>query len=436
MARERVRLEPVVKAAVMVIPALQAAGMLLVAREIHGRVPPTAIFALPLAYAYPFQFGFVNFSLSVAFAFLLFALWLRLTRHRQWRLRAAIFIPASFLLWLTHTYGWGLFGLMVGGTELVRRREEGQGWLMAAVLAGLTGLMLAGPAILVLNAGSTATGPNTGHWFQFSTKLDYVTAVFRDRWGWFDAAALIAIGLVLIRACVRPDYRFDRRLGLIALLFIAAFLLMPRVFLYSAYADMRLVPVMLAACILAIKPVIDTKLARRLALTGLAILLVRVAGLTISTTAYDQSWTQTAAAIDHIPRHARVLALVGRTCAQPWNAAKLEHVPALAIVRRHAFLNDQWALSTAQLLQVTKKDAPGFAEDPSQMAVDKSCPHPEWRQIDKTLARFPRAAFDYVWMIAPPKFDPAGLKGLERKWTNGRDSLYRVLPAEKPKPDL
>ncbi|MGJ3628676.1 hypothetical protein AB5I41_20395 [Sphingomonas sp. MMS24-JH45] len=35
------------------------------AREVHGRVPPTALFALPLAYGYPFQFGFVNFALSM-----------------------------------------------------------------------------------------------------------------------------------------------------------------------------------------------------------------------------------------------------------------------------------------------------------------------------------------------------------------------------------
>ncbi|MFO3796683.1 MAG: S1C family serine protease, partial [Anaerolineales bacterium] len=39
--------------------------LLWIAREVHGRIPPTALFALPLAYSYPFQFGFVNFALSI-----------------------------------------------------------------------------------------------------------------------------------------------------------------------------------------------------------------------------------------------------------------------------------------------------------------------------------------------------------------------------------
>ena len=49
----------------------------------HGRIPPTAFFALPFIYGYPFLFGFVNFALSVALAFLAFGLWLRLGRLGQ-----------------------------------------------------------------------------------------------------------------------------------------------------------------------------------------------------------------------------------------------------------------------------------------------------------------------------------------------------------------
>jgi hypothetical protein len=420
-------LETTVKALVMAVPVLQAAGLLLVAREVHGRVPPTALFALPLTYAYPFQFGFVNFSLSVGLALLLFALWLRVTRNGQWRLRAAIFVPASFLLWLTHTYGWGLFGLMVGGSELMRHRQAGTGWLQSIIRAAQSGAMLAGPIIPILMAGSSTEGQNTGNWFQWQIKIAYFASVFRDRWRWFDLGSLVVVGIVLIHAWQRPDYRWNGRLGLVALLFATAFILMPRVLLYSAYADMRLVPMVLAMAIIAISPVANAPLGRRIAVTGLAFFVIRLVALTASTTLYDQSWRRATAALDHVPRHARVLALVGRACAEPWNPHKLEHVAGLAVVRRHAFVNDQWAFSTAQLLRVTKADAPDFAEDPSQMVMGKSCGKGNWGQIDSALGRFPRAAFDYVWMIAPPEFDKTKLTGLEREWTNGRDSLYRVV---------
>ena len=69
-------LEPAVKLIVLLIPPMTAAGFLWFAREVHGREPPTAFFALPFIYGYPFLFGFVNFTLSVALAFLAFGLWL------------------------------------------------------------------------------------------------------------------------------------------------------------------------------------------------------------------------------------------------------------------------------------------------------------------------------------------------------------------------
>ena len=40
-------LEPAVKLIIVTIPPLTAAGFLWVAKEVHGRIPPTAFFAIP-----------------------------------------------------------------------------------------------------------------------------------------------------------------------------------------------------------------------------------------------------------------------------------------------------------------------------------------------------------------------------------------------------
>src|SRR3546814_7395813 len=71
-------IELAVKLIVMTIPALTVSGLLWVAREVHGRVPATALFALPIAYSYPFHFGFANLALSMALALNAYAFWLRL----------------------------------------------------------------------------------------------------------------------------------------------------------------------------------------------------------------------------------------------------------------------------------------------------------------------------------------------------------------------
>src|SRR4051794_26939125 len=75
-----VGLEPAVKLIMLAIPPLTVAGMLWVAHEVHGRIPPTAFFALPFAFGQPFLFGFANYTLAMALALLAFALWLRLGR--------------------------------------------------------------------------------------------------------------------------------------------------------------------------------------------------------------------------------------------------------------------------------------------------------------------------------------------------------------------
>ena len=81
-------LEVAVKMIAMSIPPMTVAGLLWVAREVHNRLPPTALFALPFALGHPFLFGFVNFTLSIALALLAFGLWLRLAKLGRLRLRA------------------------------------------------------------------------------------------------------------------------------------------------------------------------------------------------------------------------------------------------------------------------------------------------------------------------------------------------------------
>lgn len=118
-------LEPGAKVAVILIPVLTTLGLLLMAREVHGRIPATAFFAIPFVYGYPFNFGFINFSLSMAFALLAFALWLRV-RAKPRSIRALIFVPLSCAIWLTHAFGWGALGLLVWSAELIRARASGR----------------------------------------------------------------------------------------------------------------------------------------------------------------------------------------------------------------------------------------------------------------------------------------------------------------------
>ena len=176
-------LEPAVRLIVLLIPPMTVAGFLWVAREVHGRVPPTAYLAIPFAYGHPFLFGFVNFALSMAFAFLAFGLWLRLGRLGRTRLRAGLFVPISVIVFFTHTYGWGALGLMCFSAEAVRQHDRGVNWFRAGVNAGMQAFVMALPVlVMVIWRSETHGSGSTADWFNWQAKMIWLKTALRDRW--------------------------------------------------------------------------------------------------------------------------------------------------------------------------------------------------------------------------------------------------------------
>jgi hypothetical protein len=437
-------LELGVKLIMIAIPPLTVTGLLWIAREVHGRIPATALFALPLAYSYPFHFGFANFALSMAFALNAFGLWLRLARLGRIRLRAILFVPLSLLLWVCHTYGWGLLGVLAFSSELIRhhdRRERGKGfvnaWVKPWILAGIHCLPLAPPALLMVLWRSGHVSGQTGNWFNWRAKIMWVTMTFRDRWQLFDIASMGVLYLVLLKGVRDPNIQYSRNLGLSALFLTAVYILLPRVVFGSAYADMRLVPFALAIAIIALRPRtgIPLRNAGLIAIAGMVFFTGRIAATTASLYLYDKTYKEELAALDHLPIGARLVTFVGETCFNEWTVTRLQHFPGLALERRMAYANDQWSMVGGQLLLVRYRAAQRFAHDPSEIVTAAQCPREWWSPLARALVRFPRDAFDYVWIIQPPKVDPELMQGLVPIWRHGTSGLYRI-DHDVPAPDV
>ncbi|HWK35039.1 hypothetical protein [Sphingomonas sp.] len=428
-------LELAVKLIVLAIPPMIAVGFLWIAREVHGRIPATALFALPLAYSYPFHFGFVNFALSMALALNAFALWLRMARTGHLTLRAVVFVPIAAVIWLAHTYGWGTLGVLCFSAELIRQHDlrrdrDGflQRWAVPWVHAGIACLPLAPPALLMVLWRSGHVSGQTGDWLNWRAKVMWVTMILRDRWIGFDVASVAVLFMVLFKGLRDPAIQYSRNLSLSALFLIAVFVLLPRIVFGSAYADMRLAPFMLGIALIALrpKPGVSTRAAMTLAIAGLAFFLVRIGGTTISFWMYDRVYDRELKALDHVPVGARLVSFVGETCNNEWKMTRLQHLPGLAMVRRLAYTNDQWSMPGAQLLTVRYRAAIPFSHDPSQIVTSVKCSREWWRPVGVSLARFPRKAFDYVWVIRPPAYDKRLEAGLVPVWRDGNSALFKV----------
>lgn len=431
-------LERAVKLIVMATPVLTATGLLWIAREVHGRIPATALFALPIVYSFPFHFGFVNFALSMALALNAFALWLRLARQGRLRLRAVLFVPIGLVLWVCHTYGWGLLGVLAFAGELIRQWDRhpalADKW-KAPFWAGIHCLSLFPPALLMLLWRSGGhVGGQTGDWFNWRAKMLWITMIFRDRWELFDMATLAVTFLVLLKGVRDPGIQYSRHLTISALFLVAVFVLLPRIVFGSAYADMRLAPFALGIALLALRPRpgVPARHAALMAAAGLAFFGGRIAATTYSFWLYDQSYDRELAALDRLPTGARLVTFIGETCRNEWMMSRLEHLPGIALSRRLAYANDQWSMAGAQLLTVRLQGAPGFNHDPSQIVTDVKCAREWWRPIAVSLARFPRQTFDYVWVVQPPAYDKRLEQGLVPVWRRGTSALFRVDDSGQP----
>ncbi len=419
-------IEPAAKLVVALIPPITAAGFLLVAREAHRTLPPTAAFALPLALGYPFQFGFVNFALSMGLAFCAFGLWLRMARRGQTRARAWLFVAVAMLVWLAHAFGWAVLSLLCLGAALVARHAERRGIARTLWRAGIDCLPLAVPLLLMLAWRNGGTGASSG-FFDWHGKYGWLQSALRDHWKPLDGDSAELL-VVLVGLGVVGLFRFDRTLLVATALLTVAYCALPQVLLGSHYADMRLAPYLFASALLALAPRRGAShgVSTAIAVAAALFWAVRIGATTASLYLHGLDYDRQLAAIDHIPIGARVYALVAPPCNRDWDGARFDHLPSLAIVRKSAFTNDQWAEPGGQLLTVKPFLPADFSVSPSQLVRLPNCVRPEPLLGDR-LAAFPRRLFDMVWLVGVPPAERPRDPGLQPVWQSADGALYRIV---------
>lgn len=401
-------IEAAAKASVILIVTASAAGFLGVAKQVHGRVPATAFFALPLIYNYSLMFGFVNYCLSAAIAFLGFWLWIKLTVSDRWLLRSLAFLAVAMLAWFAHAIGWIMLGTMCGAWMLHRYLSAENPLPRAFVRTVLTCLPLCLPAVVQL------TSPAGGE-LQVSDILNlrmlaqWVIMLVRDRWLVWDILSafvlLAVVGLSLIRF---GGLRLNPQLGWPALALLLLFVFGPRsVNVGSDFVNSRLFAFACAVAILGI----DTSGVRRdleriLATAAIAFLTLRLAGHTISFAAYDRLFEEQLQALDSIPEGSRVAAFSGVPCRSSlanWYSPRLKHLSGMAVIRKESFVNSIWTVPGLHVLQVHYPEAGRFQSDPSGIVNPTDCPGSWVRTLNDSLRELPMHAFDRVWLLDIPR---------------------------------
>ncbi|MFT9099659.1 MAG: hypothetical protein ABF461_06340 [Zymomonas mobilis subsp. pomaceae] len=423
-------LETGFKIGVIGMVLLTATGLLAISKVVHGKIPPTAAFALPFIYSFPFQFGFLNYCLSMALAFNAFALWLYWGKTHYAVLRAILFIPIGIIIWLCHSYGWGVLGLLCFSAELSNNyasaRRQRKTYIRSFFQAGLDTFLamlpLLPPILLMILWRSGHVSEGNGDWFRFDLKMQWLIFALRDRWQLFDILSIAIAVLVLLIG----RFHLARPLGLACLILSVAFICLPRILLSAAFADMRLAPYLFALALIGLKAPVNRNFARIAAIAALLFFLSRMVATTISFWLYDQAYQQQLTALNYIKPGSRVIAMVETPCLMSWYSNHMSHLPAMATVRKDAFTNSEWAIAGQQLLTIHFPEAGHFTHDPSQSLYPRRCRFRGSADLDTTVHYFPRSAFDYFWLIdIPPNAWPHA-KGLIPVWSARNGILYKV----------
>jgi hypothetical protein len=288
------------------------------------------------------------------------------------------------------------------------------------------------PILIMLIWRSETHGGQTHGWFEWKLKWTWIQSALRDRWMWFDIGSLIAAVAIFLYAIANRIFgrtlSLSRNLAFSAIVLAVSFVLIPRIVFGSAYADMRLVPYLMAVGLLAIRfrSAPNGTTAQALAALGLLFFATRTAANTMSLAIAGQDQKAKLQAIDHMTPGARVITLTGMTCRAYWPLLRNSHLGAMVIVRRDGFSNDQWLLEGVNLLDLKYRAAGYFAADPSQLVRPNGCRDALHRTISESLNALPRNDFDFLWLIDVPPHDPADVAGLQEVWRGPGSILYRL----------
>jgi hypothetical protein len=324
---------------------LMSGGAAVLHRVLFGKWSAWPLLAFLLLYDATLLWGLINYLFGLGISLFALALWIAL-RSRP-RLRLALGAAFALVLFFAHLLAFGLYGVMVIGYEagavfrLRLRPVRAMGTLILAAAPFLP------PAAIYLMLTPKA---GDGHisYLPISYKITSFFGIFGISSLPFDltcfAIAVVATSFVFWQRWVRLHPAMVVPLGLLLL----TYLIMPDELATASGADRR-IPQLLAFLLVAgsrwTAPL--TAAARAFAGAALFLFFVRLSVLGGTWLESDRLYSQLLPALDALPAGSRAAVAIPSD-AGLFPPPPLLHFPALAVVRRDAFVPTLFAFPSQQ----------------------------------------------------------------------------------------
>jgi hypothetical protein len=396
--------------------ALVASGVCVLNRALFGRWSLVCVAALPFLYNRIFLLGYMNYWFGVGLALWASAAWIAL-RERPWPLRLLASTAFATVLFFSHLFAAGIYGMILLAFELSRlraRRAAPLGARLADFVA--TGVPFL-PFIPLLLASPTLGLAGANQW-SLPAKLEGLYFAIDTYSDPIDFALVAGVAAVLAWTAVRGELRMHPAGWVLIGLGAVVYLAMPNVLFDTYVADERLP----AAFVLVAVPFMSWRGAGVISRPVVTLLLIALLAARVAEVA--TTWARLAHQSADVRASTRLIArgsrvLVGSSDQLADNEARdfaLAHAACLAIIERSAFVANAFVFPGKQIMEA----------------------RPAYRRIAE-LVDGDLPTIDQLKTAIATTAEPEGTGEYWRQWPRNFDYLYVMYTGAdeaNPFPDL
>ena len=368
----------------------------------HGKLSLWPLVSVLFAYNFVFYMGWLNYLLGINLTLICAALWLKL---RRWPIRKSmpLFAALSTILYFTHLYALGVYGLIVLGFEIshyTERRREGisipdRAYVVAfsQFLAPLV-LFVAFSPTFHLNLTSIQAGGLIG-------KIAGLYAVLDTGHPNIDLSTFGAMVAALLSGTVLKSFTLEHRAAAPFWLLTTSFLLMPAVLFGSGFAGYRLPIAIVWFLIAATSWRPGPRWRAKVGVALVAVLLaVRVGAIAGDWRLYHRYQAEFVKAIESVPVGSRVLPyVVAEDSYEFLVRPPKQHLASLAVIERSVFLPTLFADPGKHPLVLTEAYQ-ALAKDKVRPDLPKAVFFRPMSNPAHPLQKNQLAGYDYIVLFA------------------------------------
>ncbi len=367
---------------ILMIFFLLVSGTCALHYALHGRFFYWPLLSVLFLYNRHFLWGFLNFSFGIGLCLWILAFWISSLR-RPPLFRLALFSILSLLLFFSHLYAFGIYGLCIVGLTLHSHLEERSSRALKEWGIALGQFIL--PAVLFIafspTAGSVAL--QDSRFGDFSRKLGSLFQAVNNYNHFLDGITFAILAGLFLLGMWLGKVRLNGRLKYSLLLLALFFLFMPEKLLSVHAADTR-IPTPFVFLLLAGSNFYNGNRRAMAAVIGLiaVLFIVRMTVIGIHWNRADQEYALYRQAILKMDENSRLFTAIGASgfSWQPF-PVPLRHLPCIAIIDKSALVPSLFANESQQPVRFTPfyrrlvKETPGPGFNPGRP--------PDWGEISE-----------------------------------------------------